>query len=78
MENTMKNNIEKLTEISKIFDIEKFYTVSINRANVRVQGEYNSELIKRIKRKYPECKTVIDDNGYLNAIIDDTIEFCFT
>ena len=41
-----KQNIRRLNAISKIFDLEKFYSITLN-GTVQLQGEFNQTIVMK-------------------------------
>lgn len=64
----MEFNVKKVTEfLSQWFELEKFYSLSFSRGgNVVLQGEYKSKVVKRTMEVIGECKTHVDENGFLS------------
>ena len=56
----IKNNFKKLS----LFNLSDFYTVTATNYNIKLQGDFNSSLIKKIKlsKKWSES---ISENGYI-------------
>ena len=65
----MKRQLRKLTLLSKILPLDKFYVISVYDGKLSMQGEYDNELTKFLKRK--KFKATIDDNGYLELSRSD-------
>lgn len=61
----MKNNLRKLRLLAKIFDLDKFYIISIN-SEISLQGHFNPLLIKKLQRLKFNI-TLCDINGYVTA-----------
>jgi len=44
----IKSNLRKLNKLSKIIDLIDFYTIAIDDTDIRLQGTYTSNLVKKI------------------------------
>lgn len=59
----MKENIKRVRLLSKFFNLEDYYSISITESFINLQGKYNPELLVKLK-KY-KFKLSVDTNGYI-------------
>lgn len=61
----MKDNLRRVNTLLKMLkDIEPFYSITIGRYDNRLQGEFNSNLIKELQ-KFKFNNMGFDDNGFV-------------
>jgi len=63
-----KQALRRLNAISKLLDLNKFYSIKITRwGNVTIQGDFDREVVKwAIKNRF--VVKVNDDMGYISFI----------
>lgn len=62
MEN-QKKNLRRLNVVSKLFDLNSFYSVSFTDTGIILQGRFSSDIIK--KAVSLRFKSEVSINGYL-------------
>jgi hypothetical protein len=63
----MKANYLQLKKLmdSRFFDIEHFYTITLNSSGITLQGKYNASTIKYYEKK--KFFFAVGDNGFIEA-----------
>jgi hypothetical protein len=60
-------NLRRVKAISKILDMDNFYSVDAGRYNITLQGEYDRDLVKAaIKNKFEFVE--LADNGFVHLV----------
>lgn len=59
----MKNNLIKFNRISKLIDMNQFFSISITEYSISVLGWSNEELLNNLM-KQQKFERTIDDNSF--------------
>ncbi len=63
-----KSALRRLNAISKLLDLNKFYSISLTRwGNVTLQGDFDKEVVKWAIKNHFVVK-VNDDMGYISFV----------
>ena len=63
-----KSALRRLNAISKLLDLNKFYTINLTRwGNVTLQGDFDKEVVKWAIKNHFVVK-VNDDMGYISFV----------
>jgi hypothetical protein len=63
----MKTQFERLNRISKVIDLNDFYSISFDMYDIKLQGKYNTKTLSKLK----EWNFNLGVNNYLSAKRDN-------
>ena len=70
---TITSQLNRLVELSKTLDIEKFYTISVKESELTLQGEYSSGTIEALTNNGFPIPVIIPASGYAETNKDNII-----